>query len=383
MKRILFVLLVSMFILSACSSTSTSPEASAPVEQQVIAATMPEPTAPEAAVTEQDEIVITDALGREVVLSKPPTRIVMTGKALVLTLDAAYMFPEAHSKIVAISSATQGAFNFITLIDPDYDTKAILQTDAGAEQIAAIKPDLVILKSYLAETVGKPIEALNIPVVYVDFETPEQYTRDLAILGKIFQNETRAQEMVDFYLNKTEAIQNAVKDVQVKPRVLLLYYSEKDGPVSFNVPPMTWIQTKMVELAGGDPVWADANPGKGWTVVSLEQIAAWDPDHIYIISYQKNSAEIKVELQADPQWQALRAVKDGNLYGFPADTFSWDQSDSRWILGLSWLAARLHPESFPQFDIMAETQQFFQQVYGLDAQFFEEKIRPTFRGDLP
>jgi hypothetical protein len=50
------------------------------------------------------------------------------------------------------------------------------------------------MKSSQAEKFGAPIEALNIPVVYLDFETPEQYPRDLAILGQIFGNDARAQE---------------------------------------------------------------------------------------------------------------------------------------------------------------------------------------------
>ncbi|HPH98444.1 MAG TPA: ABC transporter substrate-binding protein [Anaerolineaceae bacterium] len=374
MKRLLSVVLTGLILLSACST--------APVVQETAASAQSKTSIPGEAPT-QAAVVVVDALGREVTLAKPPTRIVITGKGLILTLDAAYMFPEAPSRIAALGTADQGSGNFVSLIDPYFDKKVILQTDAGAEQIAAVQPDLVILKSYLAETVGKPIEALNIPVLYVDFETPEQYTRDLAILGKVFQNEARAKELADFYINKVNAIQTTLKDVQEKPSVLMLYYNNKDGAVAFNVPPMSWIQTQMVELAGGKPVWGSANPGKGWTMVTLEQIAAWDADQIYIISYQKNSAQIAAILKTDPQWQALRAVKQGQLYGFPADIYSWDQSDSRWILGISWLAARLHPESFAQFDIVQEAQKFYQQIYGLDAQFFEAKIRPTFRGDLP
>jgi iron complex transport system substrate-binding protein len=374
MKWLLYALLTGLVLLSACSTAPVSQGTAAPAQTK---------TSIPGAVATQPAVVVVDALGRKVTFSTPPTRIVITGRGLILVLDAAYMFPEAPARIVALGNANQGSGNFVSLIDPNFDKKVILQTDAGAEQIAAVKPDLVILKSYLADTVGKPIEALNIPVLYVDFETPEQYTRDLAILGKVFQNEARALELADFYQNQVNAIQTTLKEVKEKPSVLLLYYNDKDGAVAFNVPPMTWIQTQMVEVAGGKPVWGSANPGQGWTVVTLEQIAAWDADQIYIISYLKNSSEIVNALKTDPQWQALRAVKQGHLYGFPADLYSWDQSDSRWILGLSWLAARLHPESFPQFDIFQEAQKFYQQLYGLDAQFFDANIRPTFRGDLP
>ncbi len=382
MKHLLPIFLIGMILLSACSAAPVVQPTSALADQETLTpsqAAYPATSAPAI----QTPLTVVDALGREVSLSAPPSRIVITGKGLILILDAAYMFPEASARIAALGKATQGTGNFTSLIDPSFATKTILETDAGAEQIAATQPDLVILKSYLAETVGKPIEALNIPVIYVDFETPEQYTRDLAILGRIFQNETRAQELADFYLSKVSQIQTALKDVTTKPRVLMLYYNDKDGAVAFNVPPMAWIQTQMVELAGGEPVWGSANPGNGWTVVTLEQIAAWDADQIFLISYLKDSAEITASLKSDPQWQALRAVKDGHLYGFPADLYSWDQSDSRWILGLSWLAARLHPESFPQFDIIQEAKLFYSQLYGLDEMFFETKIQPTFRGDLP
>ena len=372
-----FFLLVASLLLTACGPAATpaptTPPTAASPETPTLA---PSPTAPPA-------VTVTDALGRQVTLPSPPQRIVITGKALIMIADAAYTFPEAPQRIVALGSASQGTSNFIALIDPNYADKAIIQQDAGAEQIAALYPDLVLLKSYLAETVGAPIEVLGIPVIYVDFETPEQYTRDLEILGQVFQNEARAQEVAAFYQSRVEQIQAAVSDVAVKPKVLMLYYTDRDGTVAFNVPPRAWMQTRLVEIAGGIPVWADANPGKGWAQVTLEQVAAWDADDIFVISYVKNSSEVAAGLKSDPQWQALRAVQAGRLYAFPGDLYSWDQPDTRWILGLTWLAARLHPERFPQMDIVAEAQQFYQTLYGLDQMFFEQNIRPTFRGDLP
>lgn len=381
MKRISLLFLLASVLLVACASqpaTLSIPDTATPIPT---ATSTPIPPATATAVPDTS-ILIKDALGREVKLPGLPQRIVITGKALFMIADAVYLFPEAPQRIVGLGNAGQGTSNFIRLIDPNYDTKQVLDRDAGAEQVAALQPDLVILKSYLADTLGAPIEALGIPVVYVDFETPEQYLRDLATLGKIFGNEVRAAEVASFYQNKMDEISAAVKDAP-KPRVLLLYYNDKDGNVAFNVPPMSWIQTKMVEMAGGEPVWADANPGKGWTQVTLEQIAAWNPDHIFIISYFKPAPGVVENLKADPNWQGLRAVKEGKLAAFPADLYSWDQPDTRWILGLTWLAAQLHPERFPGFDISVEVQNFYQTLYGLDKTFIEQKIVPTFQGVLP
>jgi iron complex transport system substrate-binding protein len=368
MKHIILLTLFFALLLTACAPQATATPALA--------------TAAPVTETPDISINITDALGRTVTLPALPRRIVITGKALFMIADAAYLFPEASGRIVGLGNAGQGTSNFISLIDPNFADKIILESDAGAEQIAALQPDLVLLKSYLAETVGAPIEAIGIPVVYVDFETPEQYARDLAILGKVFGDEARADELAAFYQDKMNSIQQTV-GAAPRPSVLLLYYNDKDGNVAFNVPPLSWIQTRMVQMAGGDPVWADANPGNGWTQVTLEQIAAWDADQVFIIAYSKNPSDVVADLQADPNWQALRAVQDGHLFAFPADLYSWDQPDPRWILGLTWLAGRLHPDLFADLDLVTEAQTFYACLYGLDTAFFEQNILPAFKGDLP
>ncbi len=86
--------------------------------------------------------------------------------------------------------------------------------------------------------------------------------------------------------------------------------------------------------------------------------------------------QVLEKLQADPNWQALRAVKDGKLYAFPGDLYLWDQPDPRWILGLTWLAGKLHPDRFPGLDMTAEAKTFYQTLYGLDADFVEQNIIP-------
>lgn len=378
MKRLALFALTILLVLAACAPQTTA----TPLSATPLPVTEATETQIPDTLTPYTSLTITDALNREVTLPAAPQRIVITGKAYIMIADAAYLFPGAAKKIVGLGNAGQGNSNFIALIDPNFTQKAILANDAGAEQIAALHPDLVILKSYLAETVGAPIETLGIPVIYVDFETPEQYARDLAIFGKVFGDETRAAEVASFYQTRMDSISQTVSAAP-KPRVLLLYYNDRDGNIAFNIPPMNWIQTQMVQMAGGNPVWANANPGNGWMQVTLEQIAAWDADQVFIIAYNKNPSDVVASLKADPNWQALRAVQGGHIYAFPADLYSWDQPDPRWILGLTWLAASLHPELFPNLDITAEARTFYQTLYGLDAAFFEQNIHPTFKGDLP
>jgi iron complex transport system substrate-binding protein len=299
--------------------------------------------------------------------------------------DAAYLFPEAIERVVALSRTSQSAEgDFLTLVDPNLEKKIAFETNVGAEQVVTAQPDVVIMKTYMAETLGKPLESLGIPVVYLSLESPEEYQRDLRILGQIFQNPQRAEELVGYFdarvQNVTQPLQGFASEQ--KPRTLLLYYSDRDGQVAFNVAPKTWMQTIMTELAGGRPVWTDIELGSGWTKVNLEQIAAWDADVIAIIAYTANPDEVVTRLKADPQWQVMRAVQEGRLYAFPKDFYSWDQPDVRWVLGLRWLAWRLHPDAYPGLDMMQEIRTFFEQLYRIDANTFESRLLPLLKGDL-
>jgi iron complex transport system substrate-binding protein len=330
-------------------------------------------------------VEVTDALGRTVDFAAPPARIAIAGKALFMVADAVYLFPEAAERVVALGSTVQNEAGFVPVIDPNYATKTILDGSAGAEEIAAVHPDVVLLKSSNEQTLGRPLEAIGVKVVYVDFETPDQYSRDLTTVGKLLGDMDRANQLIAYFHDQVSSVTSALSGLSQgqKPRVLMLYYSAKNGSVAFNVPPLGYIQTTEVELAGGDPVWKDAQLGTGWTTVSLEQIAAWDPDQIYVIAYNGNVKDVVAGLEADPKWQALRAVKANALYAFPGDYYSWDQPDPRWVLGLRWLALKMHPDRFPGFDMNAQIRAFYGDLYGLDAAAFRKDVQPYLSGDLP
>ncbi|MGD0019354.1 MAG: ABC transporter substrate-binding protein [Candidatus Limnocylindrales bacterium] len=330
-------------------------------------------------------VAITDAMGRQVTFASPPMRIVIAGKALFMVADAVYLFPEASSRVVALGSTVQNKLSFIPAIDPNYGSKTILDGTAGAEQIAAARPDVVLLKSSNADTLGKPLEALGVKVVYVDFETPDQYARDLGTLGRLFGDDPKAQQLISYFQQQTNSVTTAVARIEdaQKPRVLMLYYSNKNGTVAFNVPPLSYIQSTAVQLGGGQLVWKDAQLGNGWTTVTLEQIAAWDPDQIFVIVYSGNVNDVVTKLEADPQWQALDAVKRGAIYGFPGDYYSWDQPDPRWVLGLTWLAAKMHPDRFASLSMDAEIRSFYKDLYGMDDAAYDINVKPYLTGSLP
>jgi iron complex transport system substrate-binding protein len=331
------------------------------------------------------EVAVVDTLGRTVTFAQPPQRITIAGRGTYMVTGAIFTFPAAQTHVAAIEG---GRFNdpttFLPLVDPTFGDKSILERNAGPEQIAPVNPDAVVLKT-TAQELGASLEALGVPIVYVEMESVEQYFTDLRTMGALLNTPERAEEMIAYYQERLDRVAAGTAEVAEadKPTVLVIQYSEEGGEVAFEVPPAGWIQTRLVELAGGTPVWTEASEGGGWGTVNLEQIAVWNPDKIFVIAYQTDASATVDTLLAAPEWQALAAAQSGEVYGFPADFFTWDSPDPRWILGLQWLATKIHPDPFADLDIMAEVRDFFANIYGMDAERIEADIIPTLTGDLP
>lgn len=395
LNRIASFTLLAVILLSACAPQPTPvPEPameitpSLPVQpSQAFEATVfisptPDPLVP----TPQPEgFTVTDALGRAVRFEAPPQRMVLVGKAWFLLVDAIYAFPASDERLIAMSTTNQGNSSFFPVVDSKYAEKTLLDNDPGAERIAALQPDVVLMKSYLAESMGKPLEEVGIPVVYLDLETPEQYQRDLQTIGQLFQDEARTQAVKAYFEQMTAQVTSKTAGLSEadKPTVLVVYYDDRDGEAAVQVPPLSWIQTTLVEMAGGRPVWNEIELGKGWTKVNFEQIAVWNPDQIFVVSYTRPVGEVLEILKADPQWQALQATRNGELYGFAADYFSWDQPDTRWVLGLNWLATKIQPDLFADLDIEEAAREFYATLYGFNDATFDERILPQLKINHP
>jgi iron complex transport system substrate-binding protein len=305
-------------------------------------------------------IVVTDALGRTIEFAELPQRVAIAGKAGFMVSDATFLFPEASEKVVAYVKGGQTPYDFISMVFPLATGVTALETSAAVEQIAPLNPDVVLMKSYLKKSLGDSVEQLGIKVVYLDLES---------VVSIINESE---KKVTDVTSTLTE---------EQKPTVLMLQYSDKGGEIAFKVPPMDWLQTNLVNLAGGTPVWKDV-PTDGWTTITLEQIAAWNPQVVLLIDYKGNAVDVVKNLKTDSKWALLDAVKNNKIFAFPLDFQSWDQPDTRWPLGLTWVAMKLHPDLFVSVDFNQEIVNFYKNFYGLDDSIINGTILPLVKGDL-
>lgn len=310
-----------------------------------------------------------DANGDVISLKNPPERILVKGKASLIPTDALFMFPEARPHIIALGRNDQGLGNFYSLLLPDLEhTYAVLE-QSGMEEILRQRPDLVLTKVGNLDSFAKPVRQLGIPCFTMSLETTDEWLSEIPQLGKLLGHEARSDEIVQHLTHRLNAVHTVVEAIppHERPRVLFLYTSSADGHTSFSVPPTQWLQTELVALAGGQPVWTDIGfLGNSWTKVTFEQIAAWNPDIIYLASYRTSAVPFLKQLKSNAAWQWLRAVKTGHIRALPADMLSYAQPISRWILCLQWLAADMYPEHFPGFDMETEIRGFYRTFYSVD-----------------
>ena len=314
--------------------------------------------------------VFTDAAGMAVELPGPPQRIVVVGQAPYILMHMLYMFPEAGQRLAGYERKVKGLEEFVALIDPDTASKVALERNPGPEHVAAVNPDLILMKSNTPGPLEKALAPVDIPVVHLDVENPRQFLETIDLLGLLLGNPERAKEIRAFYQARLDRVAKATRDLtdNEKPRVLFMKYGDRTGDTAMQVPGGQWIQTQQTQLAGGKPVWLDRNAySQNWQVVGFEQIALWNPEAIFIVVwYQLQNCEVINGLTADNKWRRLKAVAEKRFFLMPEDIFSWDSPDPRWILGLLWMTSKLYPERFGPWDIQSEVTGFFQEMYGMD-----------------
>ena len=329
-----------------------------------------------APIGESPQFTVQDALERTLEFSGYPERIVIAGKQTPMLANFFYLFPLKVERLVAVENRSQSPDKFLELIDDDYQSKLILEKGAGVEQIAPLNPDLVILKTSMKDEIGTGLEKVGIPVIYVSFEDIENIFNDIRVIGKVLDEEERAEEIVHVYQKTYSEINDQIESVSSVKKVLLLQATNINQKYSFQVPSSNWLQTQMVEDLKSNPIWTPAYLSGGWTDVNFEQILNWNPDDIFVINYRGQSNEITLGLKKNELWKSFLTDNKANLAPFPYDFISWDQPDPRWILGYTWMASELYPEQIAPDYVLETVNNFYTFFYGMKEDYLESEIFP-------
>ncbi len=120
------------------------------------------------------------------------------------------------------------------------------------------------------------------------------------------------------------------------------------------------LQNTLLEAAGGRNVAASL---KGfWAAVSPEQIAAWNPDVIFLGSSLDSYGADTVF--SNRQFATVPAVRNRRVYVFPSNIGWWDYPAPHCVMGMVWAAKTLYPERFRDVDVKAIADGFYAKYLG-------------------
>ncbi|AHL22068.1 ABC transporter substrate-binding protein [Thermococcus nautili] len=203
---------------------------------------------------------------------------------------------------------------------------------ASLEKIASLKPDLIIADNAVLYKQGY-LESLEkiAPVIIVAPKSLDEIPRAIELLGKVFNREDKAKEVIDEFNAKVDAMKELMKD---QPKVKVFY-------VIWNKPLMTaggnTFISDVISIAGGVNIFNDT---KNWPQVSLEEVLARNPDVIILTPHCGMTVEEAYKLFA-----GTNAVKNGHVYMIENENDLIHPSP-RLIRGIETMARILHPDAF-------------------------------------
>jgi ABC-type Fe3+-hydroxamate transport system substrate-binding protein len=193
------------------------------------------------------------------------------------------------------------------------------------EAVIASRPDLVILynSGQNAAVTGR-LRDLGIAAIRLNTDALSSVPRVARLLGRLTAHEKAADSLTAVF---DTALASATQSVTgARPKVLVLVWEQ---------PPMTIgrgsFLNELLERSGGENLFADVAGTDG--VVSIEAVAARDPDLIFTIA-QGPSA-----FASRPEWQAVAAVREKRFLHVKGSEF--DRPSPRSPMAIRQLSAKL------------------------------------------
>lgn len=324
--KLTIVLLALMLALSAACGPAMTPTLTA-VPTEVV---MPVPT--ETSVPATEMISLTDGLGREITLTGPAQKIVS-------------MAPSNTEILFAIGAGAQtiGRDEF-----SDYPAEAKSLPSVGGsmgnystEQIAALKPDLVLAAEINTPEQVKAISDLGLTVYYLSNpKTLEEMYTNLEIVAKLTGHESDAVALIASLKQRVAAVDEKIMPLSARPTVF--YEIDGTDPAKpYSAGPGTFVDL-LLERAGGANLVGLAGITDAYPLVSLEQIVSTNPSIIVLGDAMWGVTPESVGQR--PGWDKIAAVENQQIFAFDDNLVS--RPGPRLVDGLEALAKILHPGVF-------------------------------------
>ena len=319
-KISLMLLLGLALVFNACTPTAAS--TTAVLEPEL---------APEGSSSvEFSAVELGDSVGRNVLISAQPARIVSLAPSITESLYAIGAgdllvartefcdYPEQ-----ALELPTIGGFSASTI---------------SVEAITDLEPDLVIGgSSYQAELI-EALENAGIQVIILEPNSLEEINESLLTLGAITGHTQDAEDLLRSMKARVDAVTTIVADIPEDQRVSVFYEVWNDPYMTTT--DRTFIG-ELINQAGGVNIFADID--EEYPSISSEEIIEKDPQ--VILGPSNHGDQLTSEMiVAREGWGDLSAVKNGRIAIIDGNIVS--RAGPRVVEALEAIAQALYPDQF-------------------------------------
>lgn len=393
--------MVEEAVASNAAQGVTSEELESSVEKAVSEALSAQEKAVPPAVEVTDEspesIVLTDIAGRTVTIDVPVERTIL-GEARQIYIAAALQPGNPFNKIIGwrndLRRFDTDTYNKYLEVYPEVsdipEFGSPYSGDFSVERAIALEADVVTIplgglerdrEAGMIDQLGD----VGIPVVVIDYrEYPlENTVPSTILLGRLFGQEERAQEIVDFYLQEVNKVFSVVSQgFETEPPVVFL--DRAAGIQSAENCCGTFGRANlglMIERAGGVNLGTQFIPG--WSGnLNPEQIIVSDPDVIIAtgsnwftynpegdfvsMGYFTDPEDARARLQAlgegRPGWSSLKAINEGRHHAVWHQFYNTPYN----FVVLQQFAKWFYPDEFAELDPVANFEEFHDRFLPID-----------------
>lgn len=228
--------------------------------------------------------------------------------------------------------------------------------DLNMETILKLKPDVVV-NSVTAKKGNPKITENGIPVfqALTGKATADTIYNEFRAFGGLLHNEKKAEELISYWDEKKQFINDRLKSIPDDKRKTVFYASNKDLGTD-----TSW-GVSYVSTSGGKNVAKDLGDAK----VNPEKLAEWNPD-VIIVQGSTDGKYPDKDIINNPQLSGLSAIKNGQVFNVPNGGFWWCRPSPESPLGFLWLAKTLYPDVFADVNMKDEMKTFFKKFYRYD-----------------
>ena len=328
--------------------------------------------AEEAGNTEEGTITITDHNGNVVTVPENIERIAV-GNILPMPSVLSVFFDSAE-KIVGMPAGcmTAAENSLLSELYPeilDAETGYINGAEINIEELMKLDVDVVIYNAANAET-GDQLAKAGIPGVAVsvnkwDYDAIETLNQWIALLSEMFPENDRVEQVQEYSQKSYDLVQERVAGLSDEERAKIFFlfqYSDSTIATSGN----HFFGQYWADAIGAVNVGEEVDKDNSITV-NMEQIYAWNPEHILITNFTSAQPEdLYNNTIGSYNWSAIDAIKNENVDKMPLGMYRSYTCGVDTPVTLLWMAKTVYPELFEDINITEETKSYYKDVFGIE-----------------